>query len=148
MKMENTTKQHISQSPSDFGIIPLPHHTDERGTLCVADGSDQVFPFKVKRAFWIYDVPADQTRGQHAHHSCAEVVIPLCGSFVAHVNDGTRTIDFVMNNRNEGLYIPPMVWCSFSDFSTDCVCLCLTSDEYDKEGYINDLKLYLNEIQK
>ena len=60
----------------------------------------------------------------------------------------TRTIDFVMNNRNEGLYIPPMVWCSFSDFSTDCVCLCLTSDEYDKEGYINDLNLYLNEIQK
>lgn len=138
----------LSQQPiiekADFGLIKLPEAVDERGCLCVVDPKSSGFPFDIKRVFWIYGVPSGRTRGEHAHHTCAEVLVPLCGHFTAHVTDGRHSADFVMDNRAEGLYIPPMAWCSFTDFSDDCVCLCLASHPYDKEGYINTLEEFLN----
>ena len=137
----------FSQQPKalrrDFGILPLQESVDERGALCVADSLNEGFPFEIRRVFWIYGVPGGKTRGEHAHETCAEVLVPVCGSFTAHVTDGECTKDFVMADRHQGLYIPPMVWCSFTDFSEDCVCLCLASHPYDKEGYINDLDEFL-----
>lgn len=131
-----------------FGIINLPEAIDERGALCVADPQNVDFPFEIKRVFWIYGVPGNQTRGEHAHETCAEVLVPLIGSFTAHVNDGEHSADFIMDNKHQGLYIPAMVWCSFTNFSEDCVCLCLASHPYDKEGYINDLDEFLNRMGK
>lgn len=128
-------------------LIDIPTFTDARGTLCVADGADGRFPFVVKRAFWIYGVPNSATRGSHAHHTCAEVIVPLCGSLVAHVDNGCDREDFLLNDQRCGLYIPPMTWCSFTDFSADCVCLCLTPEAYDEAGYINDLQTFLSEVK-
>lgn len=127
-------------------LIDIPTFTDARGTLCVADGAAGGFPFEVKRAFWIYGVPAGQTRGSHAHRTCAEVVIPLCGNVVAHVTDGVQSADFLLDDRRRGLYIPAMTWCSFSNFSADCVCLCLTPEPYDEAGYINDKEKFLKQV--
>jgi len=132
-------------TPLGFGIIALPQSIDERGILCVIDSKKSGFPFEVKRVFWIYNVPTGQMRGQHAHHTCAEVLVPICGSFTAHVTNGQRSEDFVMNDRSVGLYVPAMTWCSFTDFSADCVCLCLTSQAYDPDGYINDLQDFFKE---
>lgn len=129
-----------------FGFIDIKKIVDERGALCVVEANDLNFPFEVKRVFWIYGVPAGQIRGKHAHRTCSEVLIPLHGSFTAHVKDGERTEHIVMNTPSRGLYIPPMVWCSFSDFTPDCVCLCLTSQPYDTKGYIDDIKQFEKEI--
>jgi dTDP-4-dehydrorhamnose 3,5-epimerase-like enzyme len=137
--------------PTDGGryaLISLPEHADARGTLCVADGGSGDFPFVVQRAFWLYDIPGNGRRGEHAHHTCHEVVIPVRGRFTAHVSDGTHEAHFVMDNRCEGLYIPAMVWCSFSDFSDDCLCLCLASESYDESGYINDYAAYLQAVRE
>lgn len=114
----------------------------------MVDPMNMAFPFEIKRVFWIHGVPSGEVRGEHAHHTCAEVLIPVSGSFTAHVTDGGHTADFVMDNRAEGLYIPPMAWCSFSDFSADCVCLCLASHPYDKEGYINSLEDFIEAATK
>ncbi len=129
-----------------FGLVSVPEISDERGLLCVADPQNHPFPFNIKRAFWIRGVPQGQTRGQHAHRTCGEVVIPVCGSFTAHVTDGVNSADFVMDNPACGLHIPPMVWCSFTDYSQDCVCLCLTSEPFDKEGYIHDFNDFIKEV--
>lgn len=131
---------------SKFGLIDIPTFTDARGSLCVADGADGRFQFEVKRAFWIYGVPAGQTRGSHAHRTCDEVIVPLCGSLVAHVMDGESSEDFLLNDRRYGLYIPRMTWCSFTDFSADCICLCLTPEAYDEAGYINDKEKFKEEV--
>ena len=46
-------------------IISLPKITDNRGNLSFAEEETHV-PFKIKRAFWIYDVPGGEDRGGHA----------------------------------------------------------------------------------
>lgn len=144
--MESPTHKTIETFDS-YGLFSLKTTVDTRGTLCVADPSDSGFPFEVKRAFWIYGVPEGAVRGQHAHHTCAEVLVPVCGSFRAHVDDGHHTMTFDMARRDMGLFIPPMVWCSFSHFSPDCVCLCLTPEAYDREGYINSIDDFHKALQ-
>ncbi len=121
---------------------------DARGVLTVADPARQFLPFEIKRVFWISNVPEGERRGEHAHRQCAEIVVPLRGAFTAYVNDGERTATFRMENAAEGIYIPQMVWCAFSDFSADCVCLCLASHAYEREGYIDDLDVFLKEVQR
>ena len=54
---------------------------DERGNLFVAEVAKQL-PFVIQRVFFINHVPANATRGGHAHLQCSEVVVPICGSFV------------------------------------------------------------------
>ena len=38
-------------------------------------------PFDLKRAYWIYDVPAGEERGGHSHHEQMELVIAVGGEF-------------------------------------------------------------------
>lgn len=134
-------------SSDSFGLIRFREAADKRGTLCVADPENGGFPFAIKRVFWIHGVPEGTARGEHAHHTCAEVVIPVSGSFTAHVTDGQRSADFVMDDSHQGLYIPPMVWCSLTDFSADCVCLCLASEPYDGTGYINAIDDFIKQAK-
>ena len=120
----------------------------KRSTLCCRFFR-QYITIEIKRAFWIYDVPHGKQRGEHAHRTCEELLIPIQGSFTAHIiTPDKEEMIFTMNNRSEALYIPPMTWCRFSNFTIDCVCLCLASENYFKEGYINDLSTFLKEVKK
>lgn len=130
-----------------FRLVPVREYSDERGTLGVAEEKDHTLPFAVKRVFWIYGVPEGKMRGGHAHHTCAEILVPLCGSFTAHLDNGECTADFHLSRPDVGIYIPRMTWCSFSDFSTDCICLCLASEEYKAEGYINRHDDFMREVK-
>ena len=47
-------------------IIQLPKNGDRRGNLSVIEQLDRI-PFKIERAFWIYDVPGGAARGGHAY---------------------------------------------------------------------------------
>ena len=59
------------------------------------------------------------------------------GSFSVKINNGKDPETIVhLSNPNEGLYVPPMVWCTLFDFSADAVCLCLAQYDYDENGYI------------
>ncbi len=142
-----TESDHVTRDKASFGIIEFTSATDVRGTLSVADTAAKQLPFDIKRVFWIYNVGKGQSRGGHAHRTCAEIVIAVRGQFTAHVTDGGHTADFVMNDPAKGLYIPAMAWCSFSDFSEGCVCLCLASHAYDPTGYINSYEEYIKAIK-
>lgn len=124
-------------------LITIREIGDERGLLGIIEDGSNALPFALKRVFWIHGVPRGSVRGLHAHHTCAEVLIPLHGSLTAHVHDGHRAADFRLERTDCGLYIPAMTWCSFTDFTPDCVCLCLASEAYRKEGYINSFEEYL-----
>ena len=58
----------------------LPRIEDQRGNLSFLE-SEAHIPFKIKRAYWIYDVPGGETRGGHAYKKLEEVIIALSGSF-------------------------------------------------------------------
>ena len=86
------------EGPVDCELISVSPHTDERGSLCFAEGEKEI-PFSIERLFWIYDVQPGAERGGHAHRECSEAVFAVQGGFDIYVDDGrfhhTYTIGYV-----------------------------------------------------
>ena len=121
-------------------MVDVPCVVDERGALCFVEGES--FIFDVKRVFWIYGVKEGQTRGNHAHETCAEVVFPVSGSFDIEVDDGKHSAVYHMGSPSRGVLIPAKVWCCLKNFSSDAVCVVLASQEYDARGYVHDYETF------
>ena len=119
-------------------IINLPKIVDNRGNLSFVEEENHI-PFKIKRTFWIYDVPGGEDRGGHAYRETEEFIIALSGSFDVVLEDGKGNVQtFQMNRSYYGLYVPKMVWRQMIDFSTNSVAIVLASTRYDAEDYIRD----------
>ena len=120
-------------------IIELPRIMDPRGNLTFIEGENHI-PFKVRRAFWIYDVPGGEKRGSHAYHRNRELIVAVSGSFDVEVDDGKITTLYQLNRSYYGLYLPPLHWRSLVNFSTNSLCLVLASEEYDEKDYMRSLE--------
>lgn len=129
-----------NQSPYSPLDLIFDTFTDERGTLTICLSKNQEkLPFQIGRVFWITDVPKHAVRGCHAHRKCYEALVAVHGSFKVRLDDGMHQAqEVVLDQKDKGLLIPPMLWCEIYDFSDDAVCLCIASGDYDKEGYVNN----------
>ena len=123
-------------------IIELPKITDPRGNLTVGEGADSV-PFDIKRAYWVYDVPAGESRGGHAHKQLYQLVIALSGAFHVTLDNGEERKTILLNHPWQGLLIEPCTWRTLDDFSSGAVCLVLASEHYDESDYIYDFDEFL-----
>jgi lipopolysaccharide biosynthesis protein len=123
-------------------LIDFPKITDPRGNLTVAQAHTDV-PFAVKRAYWVYDVPAGECRGGHAHKLCKEVLIALSGSFHVTVDNGEEQKTVLLNHPYQGLLIDTDVWRTLDDFSSGAVCLVLASEPFDEDDYIREYDDFL-----
>ena len=122
---------------SDCGIIELPRHHHANGSLSVVENTD-MFPFEIKRVFYLYDVPGDSERGGHSHHEGEEFIIAVSGSCDVTLTDGHNSEKFSLNRPYRALYIPAGVWRSIDNFSSGSVCLVLTSEKYSEADYVRD----------
>jgi uncharacterized RmlC-like cupin family protein len=120
-------------------IIELPKITDRRGNLSFIEAEKHI-PFPIARAYWIYDIPGGQKRGSHAFRSQHEVIIALSGSFDVLLDDGKEKRVHTLNRSYMALYVPNMLWRSLDNFSTNALCLVLTSGSYDEGDYIRNYK--------
>ena len=118
-------------------LIPLPKNGDRRGNLSVVEQYNHI-PFKIERAFWIYDVPGGETRGGHAYRETEELIIALSGSFDVVIDDGIQKRTFSLNRSYYGLYVPRLMWREMENFSTNALALVLSSTPYDASDYIRD----------
>ena len=123
-------------------LIDFPKITDPRGNLTVAQAHTDV-PFDVKRAYWVYDVPAGECRGGHAHKLCKEILIALSGSFHVTVDNGEEQKTVLLNHPYQGLLIDTDVWRTLDDFSSGAVCLVLASEPFDEDDYIREYDDFL-----
>lgn len=121
----------------DCRIIQLPKIPDYRGNLTYVEGARHI-PFRIARAYWIYDVPGDAVRGGHAYHQLEELIVSLSGSFEVRLDDGAAKKVFVMKRSYYGLYVPNGIWRQLGDFSTNAVCVILASRHYEESDYIRD----------
>ena len=122
---------------SDCRIIELSRHRHENWALSVVENSAE-FPFKVKRVFYLYDVPGDSSRGGHSHYNGEELIIAVSGSFDVTLTDGHEKQVFSLNRPYKALYIPAGIWRSIDNFSSGSVCLVLTSELYSEDDYVRD----------
>ena len=123
-------------------IIEIPRIVDERGNLSVVE-EDGLVPFRIKRSYWIYDVPGGEHRGGHAYKENCEFIIALSGSFDIVIDDGEERKVFSLNRSYYGLYVPHGLWREMENFSTNSLALILSSTDYDVKDYIRDYKEYL-----
>ena len=122
-------------------IINLPKILDDRGNITFLEGEDHI-PFKIKRTYWIYDVPGGEIRGGHAYKSTHEFIIAISGSFDVVLDNYKETKIYPLNRSYFGLYVPNMIWRKLENFSTNSLCLILASDDYDESEYIRDYEMF------
>lgn len=122
-------------------IIELPKHLDARGNLSVIEELKEV-PFKIERAYWIYDVPGGESRGGHAYRENQEFIVALSGSFDVLLDDGLAKQRYHLNRSYYGLYVPKGYWREMDNFSTNSLALVLSSTKYDRNDYVYDYEIF------
>lgn len=129
----------------EIRLIDLPKITDPRGNLTVAEGCGEM-PFDIKRAYWVYDVPAGESRGGHAHKRLRQLVIALSGSFTVTLDNGSERKTVLLNHPWQGLLIDTDIWRTLDDFSSGAVCLVLASEHFEEDDYIYDYDEFLRYV--
>jgi len=118
-------------------LIDLPKFLDLRGNLSLIE-EDTHLPFKIRRVYWIYDVPGGEHRGGHAFRETEELIVALSGSFDVVLNDGEKEFRFHLNRSYYGVFIPKMMWRMLENFSTNSLALIIASTDYSEADYIRD----------
>lgn len=126
----------------DSSIIEFPVIKNRAGNISVVEGLKNL-PFEVKRVFYIYDIPAGESRGAHAHKECHQFLIAASGSFEVMMDDGKNKKIVALNRPFYGLHIPPGIWAHELNFSSGAICLSFTSQLYEPSDYIRDYDQFL-----
>lgn len=156
-KLEVDSKERPSK---DAGLPPIssatvvrgvtthrfPVKLDIRGTLTAGE-FDTHIPFAPKRYFMVFDVPSKETRGEHAHRVCHQLLICVRGSCTVLADDGDNRVEVALDSSDKGIYLPPMVWSVQYKYSEDAVLLVFASHHYDAADYIRDYSEFLKEAK-
>lgn len=134
-------------SVDDCVVKNLPKHMRPNGNLTVVENNYSI-PFDVERVYYLYDVPAGEERGGHAHKELQQFVIAVSGSFDVIIDDGRERKTVTLNRPSKGLHIKPGIWRELNNFSSGAVCLVLASHHYDEDDYIRDYKAFVEYIKE
>jgi hypothetical protein len=126
----------------DCAIIEVPRVYNRAGNISIVEGFKNLL-FEPKRIFYIYDIPAGESRGAHAHKMCHQFIIAGSGSFEVSMDDGVNKKTLTLNRPFYGLHIPPGIWAHELNFSSGAICLVLASHKYNSEDYIRNYEEFL-----
>ena len=132
----------IKSSIYNCSILQLPKIHNRAGNITALENNIHL-PFEVKRVYYLYDVPAGEERGGHAHRELQQIVVAASGAFDVLLNDGTNKKIVHLDRPFIGLHIVPGIWRELLNFSSGAVCLVLASHKYDEKDYIRDYSNFL-----
>jgi UDP-2-acetamido-3-amino-2,3-dideoxy-glucuronate N-acetyltransferase len=124
----------------------LPYFVDMRGALSVAE-FERDLPFAPQRHFVVYDVPSQETRGEHAHKRCHQFLICVHGSVRVLADNGFQRQVFVLDSPTLGIHLPPMIWGTQYQYSPDAVLLVFASEPYAADDYIRTYTEFLDLVR-
>lgn len=135
----------IATAVRGVSLHRLHHVADLRGDLSVGE-FDKDIPFTPRRYFLVFDVPSTETRGEHAHRTCAQFLICVKGSCAVVADDGQKRQEFSLDRPDIGIHLPAMTWGIQYKYSADAVLLVFASEYYDADDYIREYARFLAEI--
>jgi hypothetical protein len=100
--------------------------------------NDKNLPFRVRRVYYLYDIPGGAERGGHAHKELYQLIVAVSGSFDVVLDDGQNRKVVLLNNPNKGLIIVPWIWRELINFSSGAICLVLASEKYSELDYLRE----------
>lgn len=127
----------------DCSVVNLGKVGFDAGHITIVE-NNRLFPFEVKRVFYLYDIAGGESRGAHSHYECHQFLIAASGSFEISLDDGKFQRQVFLNRPDMGLHIPPGIWASEVNFSSGAICLVLASHEYNESDYIRDYQNYID----
>lgn len=130
----------------DCSLIEVPKIYNRSGNISIVEGMKNL-PFTPKRVFYLYDIPAGESRGAHAHKECHQFIIAASGSFEVAIDDGVNKKTVALNRPFYGLHVPPGIWAHELNFSSGSICLVLTSHKFSEMDYIRDYPIYLEYLE-
>jgi dTDP-4-dehydrorhamnose 3,5-epimerase-like enzyme len=113
-------------------LINLKTFTDQRGNLTVIE---KVFPFDIKRIFYIYGVDSS-ARGGHRHHKTIQAAICIQGECKIYNNDSHTESFFHLDKPDKCLILEPKDWHQMFEFSSDSILMVLASEFFNQDDYI------------
>ena len=120
--------------------IEFPQFVTKEASLFVFEGEKAV-PFSIQRMFTVkVDEPC--TRGFHAHKECTQLLVCLAGRCIVTVDDGMARKDFILDQPNLGLLIPPSIW-SEQIYEANTILIALTDHLYDEADYLRNYEDFL-----
>lgn len=122
-------------------LIDIPKIENSLGNIAYIEKNN--ISFKVKRVYYLYDIPSYARRGGHSHKNLSQVLIAISGSFDVILKDGQTTQIVTLNKPDKGLLINNNIWRELENFSSGAVCLVLASDVFKEEDYIRDYDQFL-----
>lgn len=104
--------------------------------LCVYEGGQHV-PFDIRRVFTVSAREGD-TRGDHAHKQCTQLLICVSGKIRVSCDDGSFVTQHLLDNMGAGLLVPPGIWAKEEYVTDSAVLMVLCDRHYEVDDYIRD----------
>ncbi len=133
---------HRNSSIAQCELIHLAKHHHDNGNLTAVEDFNEI-PFKIKRTYYLYDIPGGEERGGHSHKALYQLIVAISGAFEVVIDDGGQKKRVLLNRPYEGLLIVPGIWRTLENFSSGSVCAVLASEYYDENDYVRDYEEFL-----
>lgn len=101
--------------------------------------------FEMKRIYYIWNVPSDRLRGDHAHLRQRSLLMAAAGSFDLTTDDGSgRRLTRRLDSSSGAVAVEASQWRLIDRCSDDAVVLAVASTRYDPTDYVYDYEQFLN----
>ena len=119
---------------------------NDAGFIRIEENTD--IPFDIRRIFYIYGKGnVGSVRGKHSNRKSEFVLFIVKGKCkIKTIDENNNEIVYELNEPNEAVYLPKMVWKEMYDFTEDAVLMVLTYEYYDSSEYIRDFDEFVDEM--
>ena len=123
---------HLGQEPRVGRFFT---HCDGRGDLGVSEFDS--LPFAPQRFFWIHNVSEGETRANHGHRECEQLVFVQSGSVSGSTIDANdEHFEFELNVA-DFILVPVRHWLQLRTFSPNAVVGVFASHPFNVDEYID-----------
>jgi len=131
---------------SDILKVVFPSYGEANGSLLVMEGGD-IVPFEIARVF-VVNADMGMVRGNHAHFECFQLLQCNQGSISVSCNDGEKSVDFSLDEPNQGLLIPPGIWATQAYKNNNSTLIVFCDQPFSETDYLRDYDEYIRYREK